>query len=56
MDRKNARKLQESARRFREMAVNGDDPRLKAALLQLADEFEEEAVKASPDPVDDHGG
>ena len=41
----NVQRLQESARQFREMALTGDDPVLKAGLLQLADEFEQEAAK-----------
>jgi hypothetical protein len=43
MDKRAALKLRRSARRFREMAVLGDDERLKASLLQLADEFDVEA-------------
>jgi hypothetical protein len=38
-------KLRNSAHRYRSMASDGDDPHLKAALRQLADEFEREAAE-----------
>jgi hypothetical protein len=38
-------KLREAAKEFREMAPLGDDIRLQAALLLVADEFEAEAVR-----------
>jgi hypothetical protein len=37
--------LRISAERFREMAGEGEDPRLHAALLLVADEFEREAAR-----------
>jgi hypothetical protein len=37
-------KLRESAYHYRSMAVDGDDMHLKAALLQLADDFDQEAA------------
>ena len=43
-----ALRLQNSAIQFRELALTGDDALLKAALLQLADEFEREAAKEAP--------
>ena len=40
--------LRASAERFREMAAEGDDPRLRAALLLVAEEFEREAERIEP--------
>jgi hypothetical protein len=37
--------LRLSAANFRAMAAEGDDPCLKAALLLVADEFEQEAKR-----------
>jgi hypothetical protein len=37
--------LRTSAEHFREMASEGEDPRLHAALLLVADEFEREAAR-----------
>jgi hypothetical protein len=45
MAMRTAAELRVSAKRFREMAVEGDDPGLRAALLLVADEFEREANK-----------
>ena len=45
MEDVSVQRLQESARQGREMALTGDDPVLKAGLLQLADKFEQEAAK-----------
>ena len=42
---KNALELRCSAQLYRDMLKNGDDPQLKVALLQLADEFEQEAER-----------
>lgn len=36
--------LRYSAERFRKMAEDGDDPHLKVALIELADDFEREAA------------
>ena len=41
--------LRRLARRYREMVEQGDDPILKAELLHLADEFEQEAAKLDPE-------
>jgi hypothetical protein len=38
--------LRDSAKRFREMAREGGDVRLQAALLLIANEFETEAASA----------
>jgi hypothetical protein len=37
-------RLRESASRFREMAEDGNDPHLKVALRELAEDFEREAA------------
>jgi hypothetical protein len=37
-------RLRGSAYRFRTMADNGDDPHLKVALIELAEDFEREAA------------
>jgi hypothetical protein len=47
----NGQKFRDSARRFREMAVHGDDPTLTAALLLLADEFAREATQMDDSSV-----
>jgi hypothetical protein len=39
--------LREMAVHFREIASMGDDPRLRAALRLVADEFEKEAEESS---------
>ena len=43
MREKNTFELRKSAQLYREMSSNTDDFRLKAALLQLAEEFDIEA-------------
>lgn len=41
---RSAAELRIAAEEFRQMATEGDDPRLKDALLLVADEFEQEAA------------
>ena len=40
-----AQELRDNAKEFREMAQAGGDPRLRAALLLVAEEFEAEAAR-----------
>ncbi len=49
---RDASELRRLARRYRRMVEYGDDPILKDELLNLADEFEQEAAKmeAEDDP------
>lgn len=51
MKEKNIFELRFSAQLYREMSMNGDDPQLKVALLQLAEEFEQEAAKLETNPA-----
>jgi hypothetical protein len=53
MAERTPQELRHLARGFREMAVTGGDESLKAALIELAAEFEKEAEKveaATPNP------
>jgi hypothetical protein len=43
MRKRNAQQLRTTAQTYRDMCADGDDVRLKAALILLADEFEPEA-------------
>ena len=44
------RRLRDRARRYREMSAEGDDVCLRAALLELAEEFEREAARLAAVP------
>jgi hypothetical protein len=46
--------LRDNAKEFREMAQAGGDPRLRAALLLVAEEFEAEADRLEG-PMDQPG-
>jgi hypothetical protein len=54
MARLTSQELRDRARGFREMATAGEDPRLKASLLLVAEEFEAEAARLEG-PTDQHG-
>jgi hypothetical protein len=45
MEEKNALELRDTGRHYRELSDFGNDPTLNAALLELADDFEQEAAK-----------
>lgn len=53
MTLRDASELRRLARRYRGMVNYGDDPVLKAELLKLADEFEQEAAKSEAKPTED---
>jgi hypothetical protein len=44
--------LRQRAMNFRSISLNGEDLHLKAALLQLAAEFDQEAAKIEARPED----
>jgi hypothetical protein len=45
MEEKNPSELRNSARHYRAMSDAANDPTLSGALLELAEEFEQEAAK-----------
>jgi hypothetical protein len=51
----NAPELRTLAGRYREMSRDGDDLLLKAALIQLADEFEQEAASLEEEAAKETG-
>jgi hypothetical protein len=52
METETVRRLRDRARYYRDLSAEGDDARLRAALVELAEEFEQEAAKLAGEPND----